>query len=350
MRIFHFEMLVNSYGLAQEEKKLGHTSHLCIRKKSLFNLDIEYNLEFDKGTVFSKIFRILSLFFRIRRLYDVFHFQFGSSLLDFDYNFTNHLDLRFYPKKTKLVFTFNGDDARLQYSVVDRIDFNEILSDYLLNKNHFNRNRRIAKIKKVDKYAHHIFAVNPDLLNFLPARAQFIPYIIPNFYSIQRVSKNFNHEKFNVVHAPSNKDVKGTKFILSALEYLKSKYPFIEVILVENVRNDLALQMYQKADLVIDQVIIGWYGALSVEVMKMGIPVACYLRKEDFHHLPDGMAQDLMRSMVNISPLNIIEPIEKLILNRMELANFSNFAYEYVNKWHDPAKIAEKIISIYRKL
>ena len=31
--------------------------------------------------------------------------------------------------------------------------------------------------------------------------------------------------------------------------------------------------MYAQADLVVDQVLIGWYGALAVETMAMGKPV-----------------------------------------------------------------------------
>ena len=40
-----------------------------------------------------------------------------------------------------------------------------------------------------------------------------------------------------------------------------------------------ALKIYEEADIVIDQVLIGWYGGFGVEVMKMGKPLAVYIRR-----------------------------------------------------------------------
>ncbi len=340
-------MVLNSLGLSNYEKSLGYTSHLGERKSPIYNLTLDYNLKFESGNILKKLFRAIFLFLKIRNKYDVFHFQYGTSILDFDYNITNHLDLPFYPKESKLIFTFNGDDARLSYNVVDGIDFNAELQDYLINKNHFNLNRRIQKIKKVSRYAHKIFAVNPDLLNFLPASAEFVPYSIPNVYNLEKIDKDFTLNPFIIVHAPTNRDVKGSKYILSALEELKSKFPFIEVILVENIPYKEALDIYRMAHLVIDQVVIGWYGGLSVEVMRMGIPVACYLRNEDFKYVPEAMIEDLSQSIINISPLNIVDPITDLINNREKLKYFGDNGYHYANTWHSPDRIAKQMVSKY---
>ena len=38
-----------------------------------------------------------------------------------------------------------------------------------------------------------------------------------------------------------------------------------------------ALKKYKQADVIIDQVRVGWYGAFAVEAIKMGIPVFPFL-------------------------------------------------------------------------
>ncbi len=56
------------------------------------------------------------------------------------------------------------------------------------------------------------------------------------------------------------------------------KYKNIRFEIIENKPNKEAIEIYKKADIVIDQVLVGWYGAFAVEVMKMGKPVAVFIR------------------------------------------------------------------------
>lgn len=349
MKILHYEMIMNSFGLAMAEKRLGHQSVVVERKSGFHKLPVDYNLHLDRGNYFNKFIKIIRFFISIRKNFDIFHFQYGLSFIDFEIQFFNHLDLPFYPKNVKLVFTYNGDDARMSYPIIDGIDFNLYLSSYIENMTHFNKNRRLSKIQKVDRYAHHIFSVNPDLLNFLPSRAEFLPYTMCNFYNIERVQKINETNNFTIIHAPSNRMVKGSEFIEQALNEIQKLFPFVKVVYVENKSNDEALAIYRTADLLIDQVIIGWYGGLAVELMRMGIPVACYLRQEDFRFVPEEMINDLKVSMIQISPKNIFEPIKELIQNRQKLNTYAENGYQYVSKWHDPLNVAKKVIEIYNR-
>ena len=53
----------------------------------------------------------------------------------------------------------------------------------------------------------------------------------------------------------------------------------IELVLVEGVPNDRALELYRTADLVFDQCLIGFHGYFALEAMAMGKPVVCFIRK-----------------------------------------------------------------------
>ena len=108
-----------------------------------------------------------------------------------------------------------------------------------------------------------------------------------------------------------------------------------------------ALNKYKKADLFIDQVLIGWYGGVSVELMKMGKAVAVYIRKEDLKFIPNEMSKDLLNSIINVNPFNIESELEKYILDLKKLKYKSELGYDYVNKWHNPDYIYKLISATY---
>jgi len=104
--------------------------------------------------------------------------------------------------------------------------------------------------------------------------------------------------------------------------------------------------MYRGADLVIDQVLAGWYGGLAVEVMAMGKPVLCYLREEDFINVPAAMIADL--PVRNIRPDHLAQDIAAALDRRAEWPNWSLASRRYVERWHNPATIAAAVVAAYK--
>lgn len=84
-----------------------------------------------------------------------------------------------------------------------------------------------------------------------------------------------------VIHAPSHRGAKGTAHILEAVDRLKAEGVAFEFVLVEKLSNTEARKLYERADLVVDQLLAGWYGGFAVEAMALGKPVICYLRDSD---------------------------------------------------------------------
>jgi hypothetical protein len=119
------------------------------------------------------------------------------------------------------------------------------------------------------------------------------------------------------------------------------------MILIENSPHKRALEDYKNADLVIDQVLIGWYGGFAVEGMKMGKPVAAFIREEDLKFIPEEMAKDLKETVININPFNIEIVLEEYLENPQLLYRKSQAALEYVHKWHDPIYVASITKSVY---
>jgi len=333
----------NAWGLSQAEKKLGLDSKVLVDVNNWLNYKSDYCLNLENKNKIEELITRIKMFFKIRHKYDVYHFNFGSSLIDF-MNYGVHLwDLPFY--KGKKIMTYNGDDARQNLNLLKCKFVGEIYDLY--PSNDINRNSLLKKrINKVYKNVDHIFSLNPDLMYFLPKeKTTFLPYTI----ELDKIKKEpyLIENKIKIIHSPTNRTVKGSKYIIKALDNLQKKYANIDVEIIENVPHEEALKKYKEAHLVIDQVLIGWYGGFTVEVMKMGKPVAVFIREEDLQFIPNEMSKDLLNTIININQNNIEEVLEVFINNTELLKKKSELSSAYVDKWHNPLKIAEQVLEVY---
>lgn len=86
---------------------------------------------------------------------------------------------------------------------------------------------------------------------------------------------------------------------------------------------------------------------MAVEVMRMGKPVAVYIREEDLHFIPAAMRKDIDDAFIRITPDTIEDVLGSYISNRIALKEKGNNAFEYVQRWHDPEKIAQQVKNYY---
>ena len=350
MKVLHLPTSVggNSWGLAQGEKLLGLDSKVLIDSNTWLNYPYDFCMDFDKRNSFGITSKMVQTFFKIRKSYDVFHFNFGRSLIDIRKYGINYLDLPFY--NGKKIMTYNGCDARQKYSTIQRVNFSACHESEcyrgMCNSGTFDTLRQ-KRIQIISKTMDHIFALNPDLMYFLPeSKTTFLPYSIANWHSISNYDFSIS-KKIKIVHAPTDRVAKGSHYILKALENLQKKYLNLEVSIIEKLPHQEALKKYQEAHIIIDQVLIGWYGAFGVEVMKMGKPLAVFVREEDLKFIPSNMAKALNEAIININPFNIETILSEYIENNHLLNEKSRAALDYVHQWHNPLYVAGLTKSVY---
>lgn len=122
---------------------------------------------------------------------------------------------------------------------------------------------------------------------------------------------------------------------------MQKKYPdLLEIILVQNTPYYEALEIYKKADLIIDQILIGWYGAFAVETMLMGKPVIARIAVDDLHFLPSQMGNELLQTVIQADPYTIYDVIEKCLHDRDFLKERAEASMAYATKWHSPEYVA----------
>lgn len=356
MKILHLPTNVagNSYGLALGERALGLQSEVLQAVDTWLHYPADVTLAPEMP---SSLFQWTKLgakavdaFLKVRDKYDVFHFDFGSSLLDMMERNINLWDLPYYNGVTAM--TYQGCDARQKYPTIERTTFSACHNDDCYEGKCLKLYRDKTKQKRIDKVAKHvdlIYALNPDLLCFLPDRAEFLPYTIPSWNDITPVRYEVN-DPIRIVHAPTDRAVKGTDTILAAIKSLEREYPGkIDFRLIEKMPHNQALEEYKTADLVIDQLLVGWYGAFAVELMKMGVPVMTYIRDEDLQFIPTEMKQDLDASIIKTIPHMIKFILAEIIEEPDVLYYYHKQGMEYVNTWHDPVKIAKRVVDDYSR-
>ena len=71
--------------------------------------------------------------------------------------------------------------------------------------------------------------------------------------------------------------------------------------------NNQVISLYQEADIIVDQILCGSYGLLSVESMALGKPVITYIRPDLVNTFPGDLP------VVSANPDNIYDAIQMLL-------------------------------------
>jgi hypothetical protein len=302
--------------------------------------------------------------------FDVIHYNFGLSLFpvrntankdrmsffkklvvncyNFAVKYIEFKDLFLFKLAGKrIVVTFQGDDCRQwdycrsnhEISHVHEVDplGERLAADELAR----------YRVTQFSRYADIIYALNPDLLAVLPKRARFFPYSVPDLDLVSFIGIDDHRlTPIRVLHAPSHRGTKGTRFVLDAVSVLKKEGLFFEFVLVENLSHAEAMEAYASADVLIDQLLVGWFGGLSAELMALGKVVVCYLRETDFGHLPDGYLSDL--PIINACPSSVCDVLRDVItMDRSALKSLGERGRHFVEKWQGSTFIAARLKEDY---
>lgn len=261
---------------------------------------------------------------------DVFHFHFGTSLT-LDYS-----DLALLKELgKKVIMQYWGSDVRL-YSKA--IKLNRFIKVKNMDEDSIKR-----KLELISKYI-------PDCLVDYEL-SEYVKDYHPNIHYTRvaidlnkyKFVKQTNNKKLLIVHAPTSPEIKGTSYILKAVEELKEKYDF-NFKLVQNISHDQAIKIYEKADIIIDQILCGGYGVFAVEAMAMGKPVICWI--DDF--MKEKYPKEL--PIISANPDTIKEKIKYAIKNKDMLKEIGIQGRMYVERYHDMNIISKNMLQIYKCL
>ncbi len=240
-------------------------------------------------------------------------------------------------KKVAVVFT--GCDVRLP-DLVKKFKWNPC-SNCPESYKHLTGCRlpdKYSKLEKLKKNFEYIFSHDECAGYFQP---NYFPILFPvrdirkKFFLNSNMSKN---KKFTIAHAPSNEDYKGTRYIFNVINQLKNKFDF-EFVIFQNLYRQELYQKITECDLIIDQMLVGSYGILSVESMYLEKPVVCYIRPDIWEKIKDECP------IYNANPDTLYDVLENILKNPQQIEEIGRKSKEYAIKYHSPENVARYIIS-----
>jgi glycosyltransferase involved in cell wall biosynthesis len=330
-RILHVpgEFGVNSYGLSRGERELGFESDVAVFKPSPYGYGFDFDLHAGVDQpIWRRMYRRAAFLRRALGRYDVFHFNFGLTLLSVRQLGLVLDELAWIKRRGKTVlFTYQGSDVRASTSCPCGKEECRRLDGY-----------RQRGARRALRFADRVFYLNPDLRRWLPG-ARFLPYANVDPRALQPVPLPEGDEVV-VVHAPTDRKIKGTKYVIDAVEQLRKEGVAVRLDLVEGGNRDDVFARVARADLVIDQLLIGWYGGFAVEAMALGRPVLAYICEEEPEDNPFGEALPIVRT----SAATLTDKVRELAVDRERRRELGAAGRTFVEQHHDPVALAREAL------
>lgn len=157
------------------------------------------------------------------------------------------------------------------------------------------------------------------------------------------------HSYFDEQRGEDKKNIKGSYYVKKAIEKLINEGFEIEYFYIKD-KNSRDMRYYQaQADIVVEQLIYGWWGSTGVETMSLGLPVICYLRdswkEEFFKYFPEYDSLPIIES----TTLSIYHDIKELLLNEdlrekkgMESRKFAENHFDINKNVYDYISLLER--------
>jgi glycosyltransferase involved in cell wall biosynthesis len=352
MRIFigiiEIANIVNKYARGFQE--LGHSTQTLVLRKNPFYPQSHYNIVLEerlgggsseKGLLHWVFHRIMMQaflaleFLRALVKYDIFIFTFASSLLP---RYWDYPILKLFGKR--IVSVFCGSDIRYWRAYEHKFaQLHPSLDGRSLYEDVQDHTNDVFSIKKFRVRAAERYS---DLILSLPSfgQLQSRPYMRMNLpLDLSQLRCEVPEREHPIVlHAPSRRHLKGTRFVLMAVDKLRAEGIRFEFHLVENMDNERLKEMLTKADIVIDQLYSLSIATLSLEAMATGNVVLTRYSPEYSQISPECPA-------VNVTTDTLAEKLRELILN-IDLRRKVAFAgRRYVENHHGHIYIAQQILN-----
>jgi hypothetical protein len=238
---------------------------------------------------------------------DIFFFQWKTFFSDFS-------DLKILKEAgKKIVVLFVGDDIRWPYAMkqefaefgMPQIEYQDSnlrdSDDYLID--------RLKYLRNVEKYADLIIS-SKDVSN-LGLR----PFSWTNgFIDLRSIESNPNQNRIpKIIHAPSARSFKGTKYILEAISNLQKSNLEFEFNLIENMEYKKILSIYAESDILLGQILCPGGGKQEREALAAGM-VVCSCNPQNYF-IGRNEAYNTISPIVHTTPDMIETVLRELIPN-----------------------------------
>jgi glycosyltransferase involved in cell wall biosynthesis len=319
----------HAFGLSRGERELGLRSDVAVFSPGPFGYGTDFDLRAGVDEPLPvRIGRRAAFLRRALERYDVFHFNFGQTLLtlrQFGLAFDELPLLRRLGKK--VIVTYQGCDVRPFEACACRNPRCVAESP-----------ARLPRAARLTAFADKVLYLNPDLRRWLPT-GTFVPYanVDPAEFAPEPLPED---DEIVVAHAPTDRHVKGTRHLLEAIDALRAEGAPVRLDLIEGLPRAEVRRRLLAASVVVDQLLMGWYGGFAVEAMALGRPVISSVRDEHPRDNPFGDELPIVRS----SPATIVRDLRVLVEDAALRRELGVAGRRFMERHHDPRSVARQVL------
>jgi glycosyltransferase involved in cell wall biosynthesis len=301
---------VNIAGIPWENvqalRRRGVDARLVVFERGRLHHEADWSLD-RHGPLPVRLAQQLAAFARLAPQTDVFHFYFGLTLIPKSIQFPLLRALR-----KRSVFHYLGSDIR---------------------------GRTPAELA-YGKHADAEIVGSYDAIRWVPEA-----HVVPPGLDLRPFTPVPPSDRARpiVVHAPSNREKKGTRYVVEACAQLP-----VELDVVEGVPHEEARERYARADIVVDQLNAGWHGVFALETMALGKPVVTYLKPDVVERSAEGYGVRI--PIVPATKETLVDALRPLVESPQLRREIGAASRAYVERVHDVDRVADRLIAIYRSL
>lgn len=269
---------------------------------------------------------------RAVRGFDVFHFQYGRSLLNAHEPLLPALwDLPLLRSLGKKVFMhWHGSDVRLR-SVHMAREPDSYLKDAVVDEPRIHALVEIAR-----RHCDRMFVSTPGLLDYVPD-AELVPLAIDA--AAWATDRGPEPEVPVVVHLPSKRATKGSHLVDAALRPLHDA-GIVEYRPLSGLTHSQVKDAFRRADLVVDSLTIGDHGMVAVEAMACGAIALGHVHERNRARVPGC-------PVVEATGADLGDVVRGLAADPDRRARLRGESAAWAAKRHDAARVSGQLLDAY---
>jgi hypothetical protein len=295
MRIVHVptDLGMRGYSLSQAEQRLGHDSQVIVRMAGVHQSGAVAPLQTPNRLV--SAWRWLRAMVRTLRA-DVVMANSGHSLVDFPTRSLHLLDLPVYKAMgKKVVVTFQGCDVRpcqgcpVRAALPEGVDCVNLPAGSTYDQ--FDELKAV-RFARWSKYADAMLGITPDLCHTPGVRySPHAKWVGEAADAVDRAERTPG--TLRVAHMPRRLN-KGTEWFEPRMrEFCAEFQGRVEYVPITDMPWAQALRTLASCDVLVDQLIVGWYGGISVEAALLGTVPVAYIDPALLRYVEEPMRDDL---------------------------------------------------------
>lgn len=323
----------------RENKKIQ--SDFIVYKDNTNRQNAHKNLFLNRTNPILAIIKKFLFLIKAINCYDIFHFYFGKSLLPLNLDMPI---LKIFGKK--IIMDYLGSDIRLNSLSTKNNPYSHLRPP----KNKISTYEWIIKLRMHWQSLWFDKCLAARLLSAHAATSIPLHKIVNNLWINTTLDLTSFHPQFKInnipviVHAPTNFQTKGTKYVEKAINELKEEGYNFSYRMFHGVPHNQVLEFIKnEADIVVDQLLSGGFGTLSMEGMSSGKVVCCYLQEDMTKMVPDI-------PIINCSIDNIKNKLAWLITNPQQRLEIGKKGWQFAKEHYDRNINNEQLWNLYQDI